>query len=135
VDDDAEFLQRFVTSAIAEACWSHRDHVRMAYLFLRDLPFEQAVERMRSGIRALLRAQGIVETPERSYHETITVAWARLIQCALQAYGSEHDFASFIAQHRHFESKTLLRLYYSRARISSADARRSFVEPDLAPLP
>jgi hypothetical protein len=39
------------------------------------------------------------------------------------------------AANPHLCAKTLLRLYYTRDRILTAEARAGFVEPDLAPLP
>jgi hypothetical protein len=134
-DDDRDFLRAFEAASIPAADWTHAEHVRMAYLYLRDLPFGDA--RIRDGIKALLAAQGHVPTPTSGYHETITVAWAHLIAAAVawQPQVPGAGFASFAAAHPHLLAKTLLRLYYTKDRGSSAEARTTFVAPDIAPLP
>jgi catechol 2,3-dioxygenase-like lactoylglutathione lyase family enzyme len=133
--DDREFLVAFEATAIPRERWTHRDHVRMAFLYLRDHPFDDALSRMRSGIQALNRANQVPETETSGYHETVTVAWARLVESTIGAHGPTSSFEDFGAANPHLLQKTLLRLYYTRARILSEDARSRFVEPDLAPLP
>ncbi len=131
---DAEFLRHFREQKIAAAEWSHRAHVRCAYLMLRELPFDQAMGAMRSGIRLLNKSHGLVETPERGYHETLTRAWLTVIAAAIASRGEGSDFDTFAAENPHLLCRTLLRLYYSPAGMPPA-ARYEFVAPDLAPLP
>ncbi len=133
--DDVRFLGEFEAAAIPRERWKHRDHIRMAFLYLREHGLEGALPRIRSGIRALNRANRVPESATSGYHETVTVAWARLIEATLHAWGAPASFAEFEAQNPHLLSKTLLRLYYSRERIFSAEAKTRFVAPDLAPLP
>ncbi len=107
----------------------------MAFLYLRDHPFEEALARIGSGIRALNHANHVPETETSGYHETVTVAWARLIGSAIQVHGPRSSFSAFIAANPHLRHKSLLRLYYTRDRILSPKAKATFVDPDLAPLP
>ena len=132
---DAEFLAAFEAAAISSDEWTHRDHIRMAFLYLRDHPWDAALEKIRTGIQRLNRANAVEETPVSGYHETVTVAWARVVATQLQHHGPVDDFETFAAANPHLLTKTLLRLYYTRARILTADAKATFVEPDLAPLP
>lgn len=131
---DAEFLAAFRVQAFTAPEWTHRCHVRCAYLLLREQPLERAMDALREGIRLLNRAHGLVETPERGYHETVTRAWLCVIASAMASRGPGEDFEAFIAQHPHLLSSTLLRLYYSPAGMPPR-ARYEFVGPDLAPLP
>jgi hypothetical protein len=131
--DDDEFLRAFEAAAIPTARWTHRDHVRVAFLYLRAFRFDDALVRLRSGIRALNRANGIQDSPTRGYHETITVAWARLVAAAL-AEESAQDFDAFARRHPRLLQKDKLRAHYSKERLLAPEARASFVEPDLAPL-
>jgi hypothetical protein len=135
--DDSEFLHAFEAAAIPIADWKHGDHVRMGYLYLRDLPFDHALARIRSGLQAFLAAHGHVATPTSGYHETITVAWAQLIAANMTHHPTalDTDFATFAAANPHLLAKTLLRLYYTKERLTSAEARAAFVPPDIAPLP
>jgi hypothetical protein len=131
---DAEFLSNFRKQGFAAAEWTHRAHVRCAYLMLRELPFDQAMDAMRSGIRLLNKSHGLVETPERGYHETLTRAWLTVIAAAIASRGVGSDFDTFAAEHPHLLCRTLLRLYYSPTGMPPT-ARYEFVPPDLAPLP
>ena len=133
--DDAHFLREFEVAAIPRERWKHRDHIRMAFLYVREHGLEGALSRIRPGIRALNRANQVPESATSGYHETVTVAWAKLIAATLEAWGAPASFEEFEAQNPHLLSKTLLRLYYSRERIFSPEAKQSFVAPDLAPLP
>jgi len=133
--DDRAFLEAFEAAAIPSSDWRHRDHIRMAFLYLRSEPFDTALARIRSGIRALNRANHVEEGLASGYHETMTVAWARLIASTLEVHGPRDDAAAFIEANPHLLATSLLRLYYSRERILTEEAKARFVEPDLAPLP
>jgi len=138
IASDAEFLRAFEARTIPFESWNHRSHVRMAYLYLREHGLEEGLRRIRSGIQALNASFGD-RVPEdaldRGYHETLTVAWARVIEGAIRRWGAEADFEAFAAKHPHLLQRTLLRLFYSRERIMTWEAKRAFVEPDLLPLP
>lgn len=133
--EDATFLARFEAQAIPRDEWTHRAHIRMAYLYLRALPFEEAVGRIRSGIQALNKVNQVPETPTSGYLEAVTIAWARLVASTIRHHGAAEDFDSFAAANPHLLTKTLLRLYYSHEQLFSPEGKSRFVEPDLAPLP
>ena len=132
---DAEFLAAFEAAQIPRERWTHREHIRVAFVYLRLRPFGDALDCIRAGIRKLNRANGVADTDESGYHETITVAWARVVASALDVHGPTSDFFTFEKTHPHLGSKSLLRLYYTVDRVMSLQARASFVEPDVAPLP
>lgn len=132
--NDRDFISAFEAATIPLEGWTHREHVRVAFLYLRALPFEEALDRLRSGIRALNRANGVQGTPTSGYHETVTVAWARVIAAAIAA-DSAPDFDAFAKLHAGLLNKQLLRSYYSKERLLSPEARSSFVEPDIEALP
>ncbi len=133
-----------VTLAAFEACviplasWNHRAHLTVAYLLLRAWPLEEAIERMRRGVQRYNAAHGIEQTFEgggSGYHETLTIAWMRVLHAVMGAYGAAADAEEFLDAHPHLGSRVMLRLYYTRERIMSAEARRGWVEPDLGRLP
>ncbi len=134
-DDDAAFLAAFETQSIPLADWNHRAHIRMAFTYLGGRPFEEALARIRKGIQALNRVHGTPEALDRGYHETLTVAWARVVASAIAVHGPFRDSNDFCDRNPHLLQRTLLRVFYSRDRIVSPEAKRAFVEPDLAPLP
>jgi hypothetical protein len=128
-------LATFESAAIPLADFNHRAHLTVAYLYLRAHPLEEATRRMKAGIRNFNAAHKVESTPTSGYHETLTVAWMRVLASVIAAYGPEKDAAAFFEAHPHLLSKVLLRLYYTRERIMSAEARAGWVEPDLSPLP
>ncbi len=136
--DDRELLRRFEDLTLPFEQWTHRAHVKVAFLYLRALPFEEALARMRRGVMAYNAANGVKEGPQSGYNETTTHAFMRLIDAMMRAYG-EHfpapDADAFCDAHPQLMSKHVLRFFYSPARRMHPESRQRFVEPDLAPLP
>ncbi|MBM3876805.1 MAG: DUF1802 family protein [Verrucomicrobia bacterium] len=85
---DERFLQSFEAAEIPFGEWKHRTHLKAAVLCLRRFPLEAAVARMRSGIKALNEVHGTPDALDRGYHETMTVAWLRLMHFTLGENGS-----------------------------------------------
>lgn len=132
--DDA-FLKQFEDCSLPLTEWRHRAHIKVAYLILGKFSFEEAVQRIRAGIRAYNAAHGIQDTPTGGYHETITQAWIRIVDTTIREYGRATTADEFIDDHPQLTEKKVLRLFYSRELIMSAAAKAEFVAPDLAPLP
>ena len=137
---DEAFLASFEECTLPYAQWTHRSHVKVAFLYLSRLPFEGALERVRAGIKKYNAAQGglIVEGPTTGYNETTTRATLHVIAAVMGAYEKTHptpDAESFCEMHPQLMSKHVLRLFYSPERRMYPRAKGEFVEPDLAPLP
>jgi hypothetical protein len=135
MNEDESFLAAFEAGTWPFEKWHHREHIRVAYLYLCRFAYAQALEKMRSGIKALNIAHKVPERPDRGYHETITQAWMRLTHQALRASGKSETSDEFLSRHTALISKETLLAHYTKERLMSADARRQFVEPDLKPLP
>jgi len=106
----------------------------MAYLYAAQYPYHAALSRMRQSIQDYNRSQQIPDAPDRGYHETITVAFMRLVCTELVRSGPFPSSDAFCDCHPEFLDKSLLLKFYSKNRIMSEEAKRSFVEPDLAEL-
>jgi hypothetical protein len=135
---DAEFLARFEDGTLPFESWTHRAHVKAAWLYLRDGSLDEAIDRMRVGIQRYNAAHDVPETPTSGYHETMTVAFMRLLHAMMQAHAKTDQATSadaFYEAHPELHAKQALRLFYSRERILDPAAKTTFVEPDLAPLP
>lgn len=129
---DIEFLERFESCEIEKSCWSHEAHVRMAWIQLAlASSYQEGLERIRAGIRRFNAFTG-----SQGYHETVTVAFARLIEFRRHAGGEEDRVADFLAANPDLLAKSppVLRGYYSEGALSSVAARDEFVPPDLKPL-
>jgi hypothetical protein len=125
--NDHEFIRRFEAAELDDL--SHRDHIRVAFAYARRGGVAAAVEGAR-GIRRFAEAHGVF----RKYHDTMTVAWARVVG-RLAVDSAPLPFAEFLEAHPELLRRDLLSAHYSKDLLFSERARASFVEPDLAPLP
>ena len=133
--DDQSFLQQFESCALPLEKWHHREHVKVAYLYLLKYPLEDAAERMGRGIRAFNKRHNVPEGATSGYHETMTQAWLRLVACTLAVYGPKESADAFFDFHPQLSQKKALRFFYSPQRFLSPEAKTHFVEPDLTALP
>jgi hypothetical protein len=134
--DDRALWDAFDESRIPDAHWTHREHLRIAWMFLDRHPLDDAHVLMRVGIIRLNAFHGLVETPSRGYHETLTRVWLALVArlrtaSEVAAVSSE----AFVDAHAGQLSRDAVLSHYSREHLMSVRARAIFVEPDLAPLP
>ena len=106
--------------------------------YLDRYGLEEAIDRMRAGIKAYNAANDVPEGSKSGYNETTTQAFVRIIHATMVAYAGVFptDGAdSFCDTPPHLMSKFVLRLFYSPDRRMHPDAKTRFVPPDLAPLP
>jgi len=129
--NDDEFLAAFEARTLDE--FHHRDHIKVTYLYLRRFPLNDALAKVRAGLQALAVAWGApVDDVEKGYHETMTQAWVRLVQVTLSDCGEAESADAFCDGQPELMEKTRLELFYSRERLMTWEAKRGFVEPDLA---
>ncbi len=122
---DDEFLDRFERGDLQE--FTHRDHLRVALLYARRGGRDAAIDGARR-IRTFAEAHG----DHAKYHDTVTVAWARLV--AHHAHEAP-DVDALVAARPELLDGDILSGYYSPERLWSAEARAGFTEPDVRPLP
>jgi hypothetical protein len=132
--NDEQLWERFAAATLPHAEWTHRLHLRVAWLFLSRYPLDEAHVLMRVGIIRLNAAHGLVETPTRGYHESITRAWL-IVLGSLMKQASSQDSDYFMERHAEHLGQAALFAHYSRERLLRTEARARFVEPDLLPLP
>jgi hypothetical protein len=133
---DVEFLRAFETCTLPfPAEWTHRAHLRVAYLYLTRHPLEEALARVRDGIRRFNAANGVPDEPTRGYHETLTQMWMRVISGLLSTSGPEAGFDAFLEMHPYLTQKYLGRLFYRRETMMSERAKREYQPPDRTPFP
>jgi hypothetical protein len=127
---DEAFARAFEDGAVAPADFTHVAHVRVAWVYLREADTtDQALERMRAGIRRFAAAAGAAQ----KYHETITVLWMRLLE-DVRSQGASGELADVLRVYPALADKDLPLQYYSRDRLFSDEARAAWVEPDRRPL-
>ena len=126
--DDAEFLRRFEDCTLED--FRHRDHVRLAWLYLRAYGWDGALDRVRLGIRRFATHHGAA----RKYHETMTVAWLALVAAAMEAEPGAAGFDDLLEAHPRLLESGALSEHYSPAVLASDLAREAWIEPDLRPI-
>ena len=129
--DDERFLSRFETCTLAESEWTHRAHIRVAWLCLAQCAPDRALERIRKGI---LRYNTEVLLRRHKYHESVTVAFAHIVCDRMQSMETWEQFAARIDDILDPKVPVLMS-YYSGKRLFSDEARFQFVEPDILVLP
>src|SRR5206468_10459787 len=86
-DEDAQFLKQWETCSLPFAQWTHRAHVKVAYLCLLQLPFDEALHHMRASIQRYNVANKVPESQTSGYNETTTHAFLHLVAAVMRAYG------------------------------------------------
>ena len=132
---DADFTNAFEACLIPAADWKHRSHLKIAYLYLREHSFAEALNRIRAGIQRLNATTNTPDALDRGYHETMTVAWLKLVEFTLNEYGPAATADEFIDAQEHLLNRKALRFFYSRDHILTWKAKTEFVPPDITPLP
>jgi len=133
---DDEFLRAFEDRSLTkDQQWTHYAHLRMAYCHVKRYPYAEALDRVRRGIRALNAQLGTQELLQNGYHETLTVAWMRLIHATMRGHGAMEDAETFFKKQPHLAHASVIGLFYSAGRLWTWEAKREFVEPDLLALP
>ena len=135
---DRQFLHAFETRALPFDQWTHRAHVKVAFLYLRKFRFDRALTRISNAIRAYNAANNVPESPTSGYNQTTTHAFLHLVAATMAAY--EPAFPSknadaFCDTHPQLMTRHVLRLFYSPQRRMHPRAKAKFINPDLAPLP
>ena len=123
--------------SLPKAEWTHAGHFAAVLWLLRCRPGFDGARDMPGLIRAYNLATGVANTDSGGYHETITLASLRAAGAALAEAAPATPL--HLVLDRLFAGpagdKDWLLAYWSRERLFSPEARRRWVDPDLAPLP
>jgi len=109
----------------------HADHVRLAWICVRQFGEQAGAERVLGGIRRFAIHNG---SPQK-FHYTRTRAWVRLIAVAHHKSPNYSAFMEFAAAHPELLDANALAPYYSKSVLESPAALMGWVEPDISPLP
>src|SRR5437879_5956474 len=72
---DEEALAAFENGSFPKDGWNHAAHLRIAAIYLITHAPEEALRRMRDGVRRYNEAVGGQNTEDSGYHETLTRFW------------------------------------------------------------
>jgi hypothetical protein len=134
---DKVFLQAFENHELKLEEWTHRAHVRMAWMYFTAEDIEDPHVRIRQGIQAYNRANAA--RVQHGYNETITSFYCHWVSMAVQrdkqlGFASA-DFMDFLERYPFLDQSSFLFQYYTKEHVSSDRAKTEFVLPDRKPLP
>ena len=122
---DREFVAAFEDCTLPPDQFSHRAHVRLAWLYLSEGSLLEALTRFVEGLKRYAGSLGA----SAKYHETVTWAYMFLIHERMERAPAE-TFEEFAAANADLFNG-ILEKYYSKETLSSDLARRAFVMPVL----
>ncbi len=129
---DREFLNAFERCAIAPETFHHRDHLRLAYIYLTQHDVDTALPKMRGSLQRFLVHVG---APRAKYHETITRAWLLAVEHFMHEAAPTASFEEFAAAAPRLFAPGAMETHYTPDLLRSEEARERFVAPDLQPIP
>jgi hypothetical protein len=126
-----EVIDGFESATIPLSDFKHDAHLMIAVSYLLELSFDEALLRMRAGLKTVLARNGI-----EGYNETITVFWMKYAKSFLStatAGLTQAELTNLLLSE--CSGQWLINEFYSSELLSSEEARQFFVVPDLKPLP
>ena len=128
VISDRDFLAAFEDGTLSEDRFHHSDHVRAAWLLLREGTPASALDRFSTALKRFAAAKGKTGL----YHETITWAYLLLINERMERSGRGVEWDEFAAANADLLTwrPSVLDDYYRAETLGSDLARRVFVLPD-----
>jgi len=136
-DAVAEIAEGVIARTLPKSRWTHAAHVAAAVWLVARRPDLDPERDMPGLIRAYNEATGVRNTDTEGYHETITQASLRAVRAGLARLPADtpaHVAVEALLADGLGRSDWLL-AYWSKPALFSVEARRRWVEPDLAPLP
>jgi hypothetical protein len=126
--DDETLIRTFEAGGEPAGGFHHREHVRVAWYYLRQSPVPDALVRFSTNLRRFAAARG----KPGLYHETITTAFLLLINERLDEGARDLPWAAFAERNADLLTwqPSALDRYYRPETLASDRARRTFVMPD-----
>ena len=126
--EDADFLAAFEAATLPEECFRHRDHVRAAWLLLREETPAAALDRFSTALKRFAASKA----KSGLYHETITWAYLLLINERMERSGRKAGWQEFARANPDLLTwrPSVLDDYYTPETLRSDLARRVFLLPD-----
>jgi hypothetical protein len=127
----------FLDTSLDKSEWNHAGHFGAALWLLRHRPNLTTADEMRSWIMAYNEATCTANTDFGGYHHTITLASLRATSHYLSCYSKDIELTTILKElmASQFGNPNWLLSYWSHEVLFSVPARRTWVEPNLEPLP
>jgi hypothetical protein len=129
-------VREFIARTLPKSEWTHLAHLRVGLWHAVHYPDAAALELLRERISAYNEATGVANTAQSGYHETVTRFYVHAIRVFVRSADPNSPIDELAnALIGQWGDKNLPLRHYSPHRLFSAEARRAWIEPDLAPLP
>ncbi|WP_228237377.1 hypothetical protein [Allomuricauda sp. M10] len=128
---DFEFVHLFETGHLPPSLFTHEEHIRLAYIYLKNFGEESAIDKCCGGIREFDRLHG----DGTKFHKTLTVASVKAVHHFMKKSKST-TFDDFIVEFPKLKTsfKLLLDQHYAFDLLKSVKAKSEYVAPDLIPF-
>ena len=134
--DVSRLVERVLDRTLPKPQWTHAAHFALALWLLRHKPHGYAEAHLPPIILAYNEATGVANTDHSGYHETITLASVQVARAFLEDQPSSrpiHEIINHLMQTRLGHSGWM-ELFWTKEKLFSTQARRTWTEPDLRPL-
>jgi hypothetical protein len=128
-----EFLAAFEGGRLPKERWTHSAHLFTGACYVHALGEGPAIDAMRVCIKRHNESVGTANTDTGGYHETITIAWIKILKRLLRdsAPMNRAEFAR-LAVERFASDRGIFGRYYEFDLVKSVEARRTWIPPTLA---
>ncbi len=141
---DRVFLKQFADQMLPPEWFTHEAHLRLAFLHIRKLGVEKAIDTVRRQLKAYVAHLGAAE----KYHETLTVAAVRAVYHFMLRENmtspsgdfvdepTPDEFLSLLNRHPRLRTsfRELMFAHYKTDIFSSASAKKEYLKPELLPF-
>ncbi len=129
---DIRFRDRFEACEVPPSQFSHRAHLRLAYVYLCENDPETSIMLMKEALLRFLRHNSI---DPKHYHQTLTSAWILAVHHFMNKATYSDSAESLVSQFPQMQDSEIMKTHYSSEKLFSNRARLEFVQPDLDPIP
>lgn len=129
--NDAELVRRFEDCTLAGADFNHRNHIRLAWIYLQSYDLLNALAIFSENLKRFAASLGAANL----YHETITFAYFFLIHERIKQSAERQTWEEFAASNTDLFARRkygILTEYYRAETLASDFAGKVFVLPDKA---
>lgn len=123
-------VRSFDDQSLSRHEWTHDAHLIVAFWYVRNFGFFEAICRIKSGIMLLNCAHFTSNTGNSGYHETLTVFWTKLISIYIDSFPElslEQQLNDFLGSN--LSSPHLPLDFYSKQSLMRMEYRALFKEP------
>ena len=89
-----DLVARFLAAQVPRPEWTHLAHLTVGAWHVSRYGLDEAITRLRVGIRRLNDSNGVANTATAGYHESITRAYAVLLDAFLRTFPPETPLAA-----------------------------------------